>query len=66
MKWVPKYWSMVKNPSDRRKNTSWKIGTDKSISESNTYNLYVFFRKIFMKNILGKRLIMLNQLRISL
>ena len=45
MKWVPKYWSMVKNPLMKKKTTSWKIGTDKSISESNTYNLYVFFRK---------------------
>lgn len=45
MKWVPKYWSMVKNPSDEEKKTSWKIGTDKGISESNTYNLYVFFQK---------------------
>lgn len=45
VKWVPLYWSMSSNPSDRDKHTSWRIGTTNGLKTAATYNLYVFFQK---------------------
>lgn len=44
-RWVPLYWSMVANPSDADKHTSWKIGAKGGIKTEGTYNLYIFFRQ---------------------
>lgn len=45
VKWVPVYWSTSPNPTDNRKNTTWRIGSDKGINKAATYNMYIFFQK---------------------
>ena len=45
VKWVPVYWSTSPNPTDNRKNTTWRIGSDKGINKAATYNMYIFFKK---------------------
>lgn len=45
VKWVPVYWSTSPNPTDNRKNTTWRIGSAKGINKAATYNMYIFFQK---------------------
>ena len=45
VKWVPVYWSTSPNPTDNRKNTTWRIGSAKGINKDATYNMYIFFQK---------------------
>ncbi len=45
VKWVPVYWSTSLNPTDNRKNTTWRIGSAKGINKAATYNMYIFFQK---------------------
>ena len=45
IKWVPVYWSTSPNPTDNRKNTTWRIGSAKGINKAATYNMYIFFQK---------------------
>ena len=45
VKWVPVYWSTSPNPTDNRKNTTWRIGSSKGINKAATYNMYIFFQK---------------------
>lgn len=44
-RWIPVYWSTSKNPSFSQKNTAWRVGSVKGISEKKTHNLYIFFQK---------------------
>ncbi len=44
-RWVPLYWSMSSNPSDKDKHSSWKIGAAGGIKNAGTYNMYIFFRQ---------------------
>ena len=45
VRWVPMYWSTVKNPTTKQQNTTWRIGSGKGIQNGNTYNMYIFFKK---------------------
>ena len=45
VKWMPVYWSTSPNPTDNRKNTTWRIGSAKGINKAATYNMYIFFQK---------------------
>ena len=45
-RWIPLYWSLSKNPvSSAEKNTTFRIGSPRGITEARTYNIYVFFKK---------------------
>lgn len=44
-RWEPLYWSMSVNPSSNSKNSNWRIGSQKGISDAKTYSMYIFFRK---------------------
>lgn len=46
-RWEPLYWSTKNNPSTIQVNTRWRIGSSKGIMESNTYSMYIFFKKQF-------------------
>ena len=46
-RWKPLYWSTKNNPSTIQVNTRWRIGSSKGIMESNTYSMYIFFKKQF-------------------
>ena len=46
-RWEPLYWSTKNNPSTIQVNTLWRIGSSKGIMESNTYSMYIFFKKQF-------------------
>ena len=46
-RWEPLYWSTKNNPSTIPVNTRWRIGSSKGIMESNTYSMYIFFKKQF-------------------
>lgn len=46
-RWEPLYWSTKNNPSTIQVNTRWRIGSSKGIMESNTYPMYIFFKKQF-------------------
>lgn len=50
VKWVPVYWSTSPNPTDNRKNTTWRIGSAKGINKAATYNMYIFFQKYVYQN----------------
>ena len=45
VRWIPLYWSTVKNPTTKQQNTTWRIGSGKGIQNGNTYNMYIFFKK---------------------
>lgn len=44
-RWVPVYWSTSANPSSAQKNTTWRIGSTQGIRVSQTFNMYIFFKK---------------------
>ena len=46
-RWEALYWSTKNNPSTIQVNTRWRIGSSKGIMESNTYSMYIFFKKQF-------------------
>ena len=46
-RWEPLYWSTKNNPSTIQVNTRWIIGSSKGLMESNTYYMYIFFKKQF-------------------
>ena len=55
VKWVPVYWSTSPNPTDNRKNTTWRIGSAKGINKAATYNMYIFFQKyVYQKSVWEK------------
>lgn len=48
-KWIPMYWSTSPNPSAAQKNSTWRIGSGRGITEKKTYNMYIFFKKQIFK-----------------
>lgn len=44
-RWIPLYWSTTSDPDSSSKNSAWKIGSSKGITNSQTYTMYIFFKK---------------------
>ena len=44
-RWIPLYWSTVKNPSFKQRNSIWRIGSGKGIQKAKRYPIYIYFKK---------------------
>lgn len=45
VRWNPVYWAQKEKPTDKEKQTSWRIKSVKGIKKAGTYDMYVFFKK---------------------
>lgn len=45
VRWNPIYWAKKEKPTDKEKQTSWRIKSVKGIKKAGTYDMYVFFKK---------------------
>lgn len=45
VRWKPIYWAEKEKPTDKEKQTSWRIKSVKGIKKAGTYDMYVFFKK---------------------
>lgn len=44
-RWIPQYWSTVREPRDNQKNYAWQIGSGSGIRQEATYDMYIFLKK---------------------